>query len=79
MPTPADMNDLTAAIEIATTAGKATLEWFHSPDLDVDRKGDGFLTVACLADHVVARLAECLDDIHPDQGLVLGRFGQDDG
>ena len=69
MPTPADMNDLTAAIEIATTAGKATLEWFHSPDLDVDRKDDG--TPVTIADRTAEQMIrDELGRRFPDDAIV---------
>jgi hypothetical protein len=44
----------------------------HQVGLQIQRQLDGLLTIAGLADHVIAGLAEHLDEVEADERLVLG-------
>lgn len=66
---PVDRALLDFAVEVARDAGKATLPWFRSADLRVDRKADG--TPVTAADRAAERLVrERIADRFPDDGVL---------
>ena len=73
-PPPADQATLDRAVAIARAAGDLTLRWFRSPDLDVERKGDG--TPVTAADRAAERhVREQLAVDFPDDGIL----GEEEG
>jgi histidinol phosphatase-like enzyme (inositol monophosphatase family) len=65
---------LEEAIELATEAGRLTLDWFGSSRLAVERKSDG--TPVTAADRAAERfLREQLAERHPDDGIL----GEEEG
>jgi histidinol-phosphatase len=65
----ADPDLVREAVELARAAGDATLRWFRSDDLAVDRKGDG--TPVTQADREAERLIRAeLAVRHPDDGVL---------
>ncbi len=66
-PTDADLLDF--AVEVVQEAGKLTLRWFGTADLDVERKGDG--TPVTAADRAAERLVrERIGARFPDDGVL---------
>ncbi len=66
---PADPALVTEAVELLRAAGEATLRWFRSADLAVDRQGDG--TPVTQADREAERLIRAeLEVRHPDDGVL---------
>ena len=71
----ADPDTVTFAVELTREAGLLALEWFGTPDLAVDRKGDGSpVTAADLA--VESLMRERLAGVWPDDA-VMGEEHQD--
>ena len=69
MASPTDPELLDAAVTILRKAGAFTLEHFRSPELDIDRKGDG--TPVTIADRGAERLVrEELERLYPDDGIL---------
>lgn len=61
-------NDLDAAVQIARRAGELTLEWFRSPTLEIDNKGDG--TPVTQADRAAERqIREDISKLWPDDEI----------
>jgi histidinol-phosphatase len=66
---PVDRALLDFAVEVVRDAGKATLPWFRSADLQVDRKADG--TPVTAADRAAERLVrERIAERFPDDGVL---------
>jgi histidinol phosphatase-like enzyme (inositol monophosphatase family) len=67
LPEPANLIDF--VIEIATAAGDITLEYFQTPNLEIEQKADG--TPVTLADKKTERfLREQIHARFPDDGIV---------
>lgn len=68
-PPPADQSTVDRAVELARAAGDATLRWFRTPDLAIERKDDG--TPVTAADRAAERqLREQLRTDFPDDGIL---------
>lgn len=65
---PVDEGLVALAVELARTAGTRTLRWFNSPDLVVDRKGDGTPVTAADRD-AESFLREQLQGRFPDDSV----------
>ena len=64
-----DQHTLDTAVALAQEAGRRTLQWFRSPDLEVERKGDG--TPVTVADKDTERfLREQLAIAFPGDGVL---------
>lgn len=60
---------LAEAVELVQEAGRLTLQWFRSPDLAIDRKGDG--TPVTAADRAAERfLREQFAERYPTDGVL---------
>ncbi len=71
---PVDPQLVDVAVDLARRAGELSLRWFRSPDLTVDRKGDG--TPVTEADRAVERfLRQEIDRAYPDDGVL----GEEEG
>jgi histidinol-phosphatase len=68
-PPPVDRALLDLAVDVAREAGEATLRWFRTSDLTVDRKADG--TPVTAADRASERLVrERIGARFPDDGIL---------
>lgn len=68
-PPPIDQGTLDTAVALARAAGERTLRWFRSPDLTVERKGDG--TPVTAADKDAERFLRAqLVDAFPGDGVL---------
>jgi histidinol phosphatase-like enzyme (inositol monophosphatase family) len=77
-PPPADQRLLDDAVAIARAAGDTTLAWFRSPDLVVDRKGDG--TPVTEADRgAEAHARAVLAEAYPDDAILGEEEGESAG
>ena len=66
---PTDQATLDTAVALVRAAGERTLRWFRSPDLAVERKGDG--TPVTAADKDAERfLREQLSEAFPGDGVL---------
>jgi histidinol phosphatase-like enzyme (inositol monophosphatase family) len=66
---PVDPALLAEAVELVQEAGRLTLQWFRSPDLAIDRKGDG--TPVTAADRAAERfLREQFAERYPTDGVL---------
>ncbi|MBI2704311.1 MAG: hypothetical protein HYX32_03325 [Actinobacteria bacterium] len=66
---PADRDLLELAVDLARGAGELTLQWFRSPTLEIERKGDG--TPVTEADKRAERfLREQIAKHHPDDAVI---------
>ena len=66
---PIDQATLDTAVALVRAAGERTLRWFRSPDLAVERKGDG--TPVTAADRDAERfLREQLGEAFPGDGVL---------
>ncbi|HEY8526786.1 MAG TPA: inositol monophosphatase family protein [Acidimicrobiales bacterium] len=66
---PVDRSLLDFAVELVREAGRVTLDWFRSADLQVDRKADG--TPVTAADRAAERLVrERLAERFPDDAVL---------
>ena len=69
MSNPADPDLLQTAVTFLKEAGELTLKHFRSPDLAIDRKGDG--TPVTVADRGAERLLrELIEATYPDDGIL---------
>jgi len=69
IPPPIDQGTLDTAVALVRAAGERTLRWFRSPDLSVERKGDG--TPVTAADKDAERfLREQLAEAFPGDGVL---------
>lgn len=74
MTSPVDRALLDEAVDLARQAGRVTLRWFRSDDLEIERKGDG--TPVTAADRAAERyLREQLAERHPDDAII----GEEEG
>ena len=71
---PIDQTTLDTAVALAQEAGRRTLQWFRSPDLEIEQKGDG--TPVTAADKDAERfLREQLAVAFPGDGVL----GEEEG
>ena len=71
---PIDQTTLDTAVALAQEAGRRTLRWFRSPDLEIEQKGDG--TPVTAADKDAERfLREQLTVAFPGDGVL----GEEEG
>lgn len=79
MPTEQPIQDrLQWALEIAQQAGNVTLEYFRSPQLEVERKGDDSPVTA--ADKAAEKLLrQRISERFPDDGIVGEEYGESPG
>ena len=71
---PIDQTTLDTAVALAQEAGRRTLRWFRSPDLEIEQKGDG--TPVTAADKDAERfLREQLAIAFPGDGVL----GEEEG
>jgi histidinol-phosphatase len=76
--TPVSAEDLQRAVEITRQAGELTLQWFRSPDLAIDAKGDG--TPVTEADRAAERyLREAIAEHWPNDAVIGEEEADQDG